>query len=223
MTRVLVPDAARDELWRGVQQAETARKHGRPIIRRDEERYNWRAIAREKQLPPEGRWLVWMLRTGRQWGKTRTGAEWVREQIEVVGREHIAFISDTAYDVRDVMIEHPKSGILAISPPWNRPLYEPSKRRLTWPNGSRATGYSAEDPDQLRGPQHDAAWCDEVAKWKRQRETWDNMMLGLTLGADPRVIVTTTPRPTPLIKELSKRPDVIVTRGHTRENLKNLE
>ena len=200
---------------------------------RDQHRYDWRNLggcedddchyhAREKQLAPGGDWLVWLLRTGRQWGKTRTGAEWVREQIEDKGRRHIALVSDTAADCRHVMIEHPKSGILAVSKPDFRPYYEPSKRRVTWPNGAIATTYSAEDPEQLRGPQHDASWCDEVAKWKRQRETWDNLMFGLTLGDDPRCIVTTTPRPTKLIIELSKLEDVHLTLGHTYENLSNL-
>lgn len=184
--------------------------------------YDWRFWARPKQLPPAGRWFLWLLRTGRQWGKTLTGAQWVRTQIEEEGRRSIALVSDTAADARDVMIEHPQSGILAVSPPWFRPIYEPTKRRLTWPNGAQARTFSAEDPEQLRGPQHDAAWCDELGKWKHQLETWDNLMFGLTLGLDPRCIITTTPRPTPLIKALSHRADVILTQGHTLENIDNL-
>lgn len=186
------------------------------------ERYNWRAHARAKQIEPEGDWRIWLIRTGRRWGKTRSGAEWVREQVEIHGRRHIALVSDTATDVRHIMVEGPKSGILAISPPWNRPHYEPSKRRLTWPNGAVATTYSAEDPDQLRGPGHDAAWADELAKWTRQREAWDNLEMTLSEEGG-RCVVTTTPRPTPVVKELSKREDVVLTLGHMRENAANID
>lgn len=212
---------------------------GVAVAERDEHFYDWRnmggcALPRgskagqcnrharpDKQLAPEGNWRVWLLRTGRRWGKTRTGAEWVREQVEQRGRRYIALVSDNAADVRDVMIEGPRSGILAISPPWFRPLYEPSKRRLTWPNGAMAKAYSADDPEQLRGPGHDAAWADELGKWRQQRETFDNLMLTLSEG-DGQCVITTTPRPTPLIKELSRRPDVMLTVGHTRENSDNL-
>jgi phage terminase large subunit-like protein len=114
-----------------------------------------------------------------------------------------------------------ESGILAISPPWERPRYEPSKRRLTWPNGAIATLFSADEPERLRGPQHDAAWCDELASW-RYPEAWDMLMFGLRLGADPRVVVTTTPRPTRLLRELIFDPTVLVTRGSTHENRTNL-
>ena len=177
--------------------------------------------AREKQIPPETAWFVWLLRTGRKWGKTRTAAEYVIDQAQFGNKHWIALVSDTAADVRDIMVEG-ESGILTISPPWFRPNYEPSKRRLTWPNGAQASAYSAEDPEQLRGPGHDLAWCDELAKWKHQRDAWDNLMFGLTLGDDPHCVVTTTPRPTPLVKELSKREDVALVRGHTDENLDNL-
>ena len=130
-------------------------------------------------------------------------------------------VAPTAADARDIMVEG-ESGILTISPPWFRPNYEPSKRRLTWPNGAQASTYSAEDPEQLRGPGHDLVWCDELAKWKHQQEAWDMMIFGLTLGDDPHCVVTTTPRPTKLVKELSKREDVALVRGHTDENLGNL-
>ncbi len=179
--------------------------------------------ARPKQYPPDWGWFIWCIRTGRKWGKTRTAAEYVIDQAKNGGKRWIALVSDTAADVRDIMIEG-ESGILTISPPWFRPNYEPSKRRITWPNGAQASTYSAEDPEQLRGPGHDLAWCDELAKWKRQREAWNNLMFGLTLGEDPHCIVTTTPRPTPLVKELSKRKgtDVALVLGHTDENLDNL-
>ena len=158
---------------------------------------------------------------GRGFGKTRTGAEWIREQI-AAGKRRLALVAATAADVRDVIVEG-ESGILAISPPQFRPAYEPSKRRLTWPNGAIATTFSADEPERLRGPQHDGAWCDELASW-RYPEAWDMLMFGLRLGADPRCVVTTTPKPVKLIRDLIKRDgqDVVVTRGSTYENRANL-
>lgn len=148
-----------------------------------------------------GQWYVWLILAGRGWGKTRTGAEYIRYRVEQCGARRIGLIGQTAADVRDVIVEG-ESGILAVSPPWNRPTYEPSKRRLTWPNGAVATTYAGDSPDQLRGPQHDTVWCDEIAKWRYPVECWDNMEMGLRLGSDPRAIVTTTPRPIPLILTL---------------------
>jgi phage terminase large subunit-like protein len=191
--------------------------------------YDWLTWGRENQLPPPGDWRVWLLLAGRGFGKTRTGAEWVREQIHNYNRRRVALVAPTAADVRDVMVEG-ESGILAISPDWERPRYEPSKRRLVWPNGAIATTYSAEEPERLRGPQHDAAWCDEIASW-RYPETWDMLMFGLRLGADPRVVVTTTPKPIDLLigpgengrrLGLLKDPSAIVTRGSTYENRAHL-
>jgi phage terminase large subunit-like protein len=135
-------------------------------------------------------------------------------------------VAETAADGRDVMVEGP-AGLLSISPPWERPVYQPSKRRLTWNNGATATIYSADDPEQLRGPQHDGAWCDEIAKWRYGMESWDNLMLGMRLGTNPQVVATTTPKPVPLVKMLiqdSKDPDsgVVMTTGTTYENLQNL-
>ena len=129
-------------------------------------------------------------------------------------------LAPTAADARDVMVEG-ESGILAISPDHERPLYEPSKRRLTWPNGAIATTYSADEPERLRGPQHDAAWCDELGSW-RFPEAWDMLMFGLRLGTDPRVMVTTTPRPTRLIRSLVDDPKTAITRGTTYANRANL-
>jgi phage terminase large subunit-like protein len=132
----------------------------------------------------------------------------------------MALVARTAADTRDVMVEG-ESGILSISPPWFRPKYEPSKRRLTWPNGALATLYSADEPDLLRGPQHDGFWADEVAAW-RFVDAWDQLMFGLRLGHDPRGVVTTTPRPTKLIRELAASKTTRVTRGSTRDNQANL-
>ena len=132
----------------------------------------------------------------------------------------VALVARTAADVRDVLIEG-ESGILACCPAHERPVWEPSKRRLTWPSGAIATTYSAEEPDQLRGPQHDAAWCDELAAW-RYPDAWDQLQMGLRLGSDPRVVVTTTPRPTPIVRALASSPTTRITRGRTADNARNL-
>ena len=161
-----------------------------------------------------------MLLAGRGFGKTRVLSETLREWATSGRYVRIALVARTAADVRDVLVEG-QSGILAVSPNGERPLWEPSRRRLTWPNGAIATTYSAEEPDQLRGPQHDAALADEVAAWSRP-DTWDQLTMGLRLGTDPRVVIATTPRPTPLIRSLLTAPGTIVTRGRTRDNFANL-
>lgn len=182
--------------------------------------YDWRFWARPSQVAPPGDWRVWLLLAGRGFGKTRTGAEMVRARVLTGAARRIALVAPTAADARDVMVEG-ESGLLAIAPPWDRPLYEPSKRRLTWPNGAIATTFSADEPERLRGPQHDFAWCDELAAW-RHPEAWDMLMFGLRLGADPRAMVTTTPRPTKLIRGLLADAKIVVTRGKTAENSANL-
>lgn len=181
--------------------------------------HDWRFWARPAQLPPPGAWRVWLLLAGRGFGKTRSGAEWVRLQVDA-GARRIALVAPTAADVRDVMIQG-ESGLLAIAPPRHRPVYEPSKRRLVWPNGAVAIAFSAEEPDRLRGPQHEAAWCDELAAW-RHAEAWDMLMLGLRLGRDPRCVVTTTPKPVRLVRQLLGDAGVVVTRGSTYDNRRNL-
>jgi phage terminase large subunit-like protein len=175
----------------------------------------WRDIARPAQLAPDGDWTVWLYSGGRGAGKSRAGAEWVHEQVQK-GARRIALVGPTAGDVRDVMVEG-ESGILNCGPV--RPVYEPSKRRVTWPNGAIATTYSADEPDRLRGPQHDAAWCDEIAAW-RYPQAWDMLMLGLRLGTDPRVVATTTPKPVKLVRDLMAT--AVVTRSTTYDNLDNL-
>src|SRR5436190_23374485 len=142
---------------------------------------SWPAIARPNQLPPPGDWQVWLLLAGRGFGKTRTLAEWVCQQAASGRAGRIALVAATAADARDVLGEG-QSGILAVAPPWFRPVYEPSKRRLTWPNGAMATTFSAEEPEGLRGPQHDSASCDELGSWSRP-EAWDMLQFGLRLGA----------------------------------------
>src|SRR5690242_2083937 len=137
--------------------------------------YLWPAWARPTQRQPPGNWNTWLILAGRGWGKTRTGAETVREWAREIPR--IALVARTAADVRDVIVEGP-SGILAVSPRHERPEYEPSKRRLTWPNGAIATTFSADEPDALRGPEHGAAWCDELATWQYLQDAWDNLTFG---------------------------------------------
>lgn len=177
-------------------------------------------MAREKQLPPEGAWSVWMILAGRGFGKTRTGAETVRMWVESGQCKRVALVARTAADARDVMVEG-ESGIMSVSPPWFRPVYEPSKRRLTWPNGAIATTYSGDEPGQLRGPQHDGAWADELAAW-RYPDTWDQLQFGLRLGDNPRVVVTTTPRPIKIVREILAEKTTVITRGSTFENAANL-
>lgn len=183
-------------------------------------RFDWRRNARPEQLQPDGAWRRWLLLAGRGFGKTRVLSETLREWATSGRYVRIALVARTAADVRDVLVEG-QSGILAVSPDGERPLWEPSRRRLTWPNGAIATTYSAEEPDQLRGPQHDAALADEVAAWSRP-DTWDQLTMGLRLGSDPRVVIATTPRPTPLIRSLLTAHGTIVTRGRTRDNFANL-
>ena len=183
--------------------------------------YDWPTLwARPEQIEPSGDWLYWMVKAGRGFGKTRSGAEWVRANVEAGKAKRIALVARTAADIRDVVVEGP-SGILVVSPPWFRPEYEPSKRRLTWPNGAVATTYTAERPDQLRGPEHDLAWADELAAW-RYEDAWDQLMFSLRMGERPRVCITTTPRPTKLIKDLVSDPRTVVTGGTSKANLANL-
>jgi phage terminase large subunit-like protein len=186
----------------------------------------WRKIARPEQLPPPGEWLVWSYIAGRGSGKTRSAAEWVHEQATQNPGVRIALVGRTPADVRDVMIEG-ESGILAVAGD-HQPVYQSTKRRLTWPNGSTAHTYSAEVPAQLRGPQHHFAWCDEPAAWTDARKgdaldtAWNNLLLGLRLGTSPRCLFTTTPKPNALVRTVLSRPTTVVTRGTTYDNLANL-
>ena len=184
--------------------------------------YDWETWARANQLIPEGDWwTIWMILAGRGWGKTRCGAEFVRYHVENGLAGRIALIAEDAGDARDVMVEG-ESGILAISHPKMKPLFVPSKRRLEWPNGAIATIYSDNDPETLRGPQHDLAWVDELAKFRNIEAMWSNLMFGLRLGQKPRVCVTTTPKPVPMIRKLVDDARVLVTTGTTHENFGNL-
>lgn len=201
----------------------------------DNLRHRWHFWARPNQIAPGGNWTFWLLLAGRGFGKTRTGGEWVNERVEKGVAKRIALVGPTAADVRKVMVEG-ESGILNTAPPWNRPIFEPSKLQLTWPNGAIAQMFSAEEPERLRGPQCDTFWADEIAAWKRMQETWDMLQFGFRLGSDPRGCITTTPKPVPIVKQLvfddmdmpeEKRKDgwqgqTAVTRGSTYDNKANL-
>ncbi len=182
---------------------------------------DWGYWARDTQRPPPGDWRVWLLMAGRGFGKTRSGAEWVRGIAEADGGARIALVGATMAEGRAVMVEG-DSGLLAIAPDGRRPLWEPSQRRLRWPGGAVARLFAASEPEGLRGPQHSHAWCDEIAKWPYGIATWDNLAMGLRLGARPRIVATTTPRPVPLVRMLAARDDVAVTGGRTEDNRKHL-
>lgn len=183
--------------------------------------YDWRSWARPEQLQPPGDWLTWLVQAGRGFGKNRTGSEWIRERVEHEGARRLGLVGRTPADVRDTMIEG-DSGILACCPETTRPKYEPSKRRLTWPNGAVALTFTSYEPDQLRGPQFDTLFWDELAAFKYLRETWENGQLALRLGPRPRQIITTTPRPLSILKSIIGDPSTHVTRGTTYDNLVNL-
>lgn len=183
----------------------------------------WRAVARPEQLPPPGSWLVWLVLAGRGWGKTRTGAEFIKGEVAAGRARRIALVAPTAADARDTMVEG-TSGILSLYrhlPSHQQPVYFPSKRRISWPNGARATLYSAEKPDRLRGPQHDCFWADELAAWADAQAVWDQLQFGLRLG-NPRGIVTTTPRAIALVRALLNDVNTAAVRGSTYENAANL-
>lgn len=190
-------------------------------------KYDWSFWARPNQQTPKGDWTTWLILAGRGFGKTRTGAEFIRENVcgptpLAAGRcKHIALVAETAPDARDVMVLGP-AGLLACHHPDFRPHYYPSKRLVEWPNGAQAILFNAVEPDQLRGPQFDLAWCDELAKWRYAQETWDQLQFGLRLGDHPRQIVTTTPRPIPVVRRLVNDPTCFVTRGRTYDNAANL-
>jgi phage terminase large subunit-like protein len=186
-------------------------------------RWDWRFWARPKQLPPAGDWSVCVFRAGRATGKTRSGSGWVHERA-LQQRRWIALVARTPADARDYMIEGP-GGILRNTAPRQRPNYEPSKRRLTWPNGSWATIFSNEEPDQLRGFSGDTAWIDELCKFTNATESWDNLMFGMREASNdrPRTLITTTPRPLAILKRIEAAPGTVVITGTSYENRNNLD
>lgn len=181
---------------------------------------DWPFWQRNDQNPPEVDWRVWLVMAGRGYGKTRMGAEWVRCCAMTSPGVRIALVGATISEARSVMVEG-ESGLLALCRD-DKVNWEPSLRKLSWPNGSVATLYSAAEPESLRGPQHDFAWADEIAKWPHGIATWDNLMFGLRLGDHPRVMATTTPRPVPLVRRLVNEAGVERTNGSTGQNAMNL-
>jgi phage terminase large subunit-like protein len=189
-------------------------------------RRSWRLFAHQHQAEPvlahNGKpWTTWLMLGGRGAGKTRAGAEWVRAIAQVDRRARIALVGETEHDVREVMIEG-VSGLLSVHSPHERPSWTPSRGRLAWANGAVAQAFSADVPDSLRGPQFSHAWCDELAKWKRGEEAYDMLQFGLRLGARPRQMITTTPRPVALIRRLLADPGTAVTHSRTQANAFNL-
>ena len=186
---------------------------------------DWRLWAREDQLPPEPLdWRNWLVLGGRGAGKTRAGAEWVRAKalgLWCTAAKHIGIIGPSLVEARMVMIEGP-SGLLSVHTDEERPDYEPSKRLITWPNGSVAQVFSADEPESLRGPQFEACWCDELGKWKHPDEAWSMLQFAMRLGEHPQCVVTTTPRPTALLKRLLNEEGTVVSRATTFENAANL-
>lgn len=179
------------------------------------------------QLPPEGNWKTWVILGGRGAGKTRAGAEWVRAQVEGakpldVGRaRRVALVGETIDQVREVMV-FGESGLLACSLPDRTPVWEAGRKRLVWPNGAIAQAFSAHDPEGLRGPQFDAAWVDELAKWRNGRETWDMLQFGLRLGEHPQQCVTTTPRNVEVLKDVLRAASTVQTSAPTEANRAHL-
>tara|TARA_R110000782_G_scaffold1725_23_gene7033 strand:+ start:26926 stop:28254 length:1329 start_codon:yes stop_codon:yes gene_type:complete len=184
---------------------------------------SWYWRARAAQVVPPGDWHTWLVMAGRGFGKTRTGAEWVQRAARN-GTARIAIVGTTLHEARAVMVEG-ESGLLRVRAD-RRPEFEPSLRRLSWPTGAKGFLYSADDPDALRGAQHSHAWGDEIAKWPRGLDVWMNLRMGLRLGSAPRAVLTTTPRPVPLVRRLLEEATagqaIVVTRGRTAENAANL-
>ena len=190
--------------------------------------FHWQLLARRAQCAPQGDWRIWMIMAGRGFGKTRAGAEWVRQIAEADPTARIALVAASLAEARAVMVEG-ESGLMAVCPPDRMPHFEPSLHRVRFANGAQVQLFSAAEPEGLRGPQHSHAWCDEISKWplahERATRCWDNLLMGLRLGSDPRIMVTTTPRAVPLVQRLVRQEqsgDVVISRGSTLANAANL-
>jgi phage terminase large subunit-like protein len=180
-------------------------------------RWHWHFWARSNQLAPDGQWSTWLVQAGRGFGKTEAGAQWVRQRVKD-GARNIALVAETQKDLGEVMVAR----LMAISPQHEQPSVRYNPVRMTWPNGAQALGYNGTEPNQLRGPEFDTCWCDELAKYRYARETWD--MLQFTMRRpDPRVLVTTTPRPIPVLRDIIADAATVITRGSTLENASNLD
>ncbi|KKM17735.1 hypothetical protein LCGC14_1672740 [marine sediment metagenome] len=184
---------------------------------------DWFLQARREQIPPLWNWFVWIILAGRGFGKNWAGSNWLIQQHVQGFAKNSGIVAATASDLNKYCIDGP-SGILALAPPWFFPDYQPSKTRLVWPNGTKTSLFTSEKPDRLRGPNLDKVWCDELAAWQKLDETWDMLQLCLRYGSDPQAIITTTPRPKKVLRDLMKREnkDVAVTRGSTYDNAANL-
>ena len=202
----LLPQGARERLLRSL-----------PVSARAEMAFRWRGFAHAGQEEPPGDWRIWMIRAGRGFGKTRAGAEWVSAVARTHPAARIALVGATAEEVRRVMVTG-ASGLLAVARDDEPVKWHVHTGELTFASGATAYCYTADAPESLRGPEHHAAWCDELAKWRRGDAAWDNMLMGLRLGERPRVLVTTTPRATPLMRRLLTLPGLHETRGRTRDN-----
>lgn len=188
--------------------------------------HEWKFWARTDQLPPQSEWRTWLMLSGRGAGKTRAAGEWVRSEVESGRHRAVAIVGPTASAIRRDMIEG-SSGLLAIAPSWCRPEYQPSSLRLVWPNGATAHLLSAEEPDRIRGLNADLAWADELGSWANQQSAWDMLMLALRLsgpkGDAPRIVVSTTPKPSPLLKMIIAADSTVVTRARTSDNAAHLD
>jgi len=206
------------------EQLKTLPRYSEPTLQMAQARVNWQEVqARPSQLPPMENWLTWLILSGRGWGKTRTGAEWIVWEAIRQPKTRWAVIAKTHADIRDTCFEG-ESGIISVLKRYgiySDKSYNRSNYSYLLPNGSRIKGFSAEEPDRLRGPQHHGGWCDELAAWDKP-DAYDQYKFGLRLGNDPRTVITTTPRPTKLIKELVADKNTFVTRGSTFDNAQNL-
>ena len=198
-------------------------------IKTEELKHDWNFWARDAQLEPEGLWNTWFINAGRGFGKTRTGVEWVREQVKR-GKKRIAAVAATNSDIERVMVKG-ESGFLSVCWKGDKtyagkkmgfPEWSPTKRTITWENGATVQFFSAEEPERLRGPQFEIAWCDELAAWNKDIDTWDMLQFCMRLGKHPRIVVTTTPKPTKLVRKILKDDKTHVTTGSTFDNSANL-
>ena len=199
-------------------------------LKTEELKHDWNFWARDNQLEPDGsEWNTWFINAGRGFGKTRSGVEWVRENVKR-GCKRIAAVASTNSDIERVMVKG-ESGFLSVCWKGDKtyagkkmgfPEWSPTKRTLTWENGAQVQFFSAEEPERLRGPQFELAWCDETAAWNKDMDTWSMLQFCMRLGKHPRIMVTTTPKPTKLIRQILKDPKTVVTTGSTFDNSANL-